>query len=122
MKKLFFLPALLLSSLLYSQDKAINGAYKIVKAFYGNDKESYNTDSTTIIKIFRDGYWMGAFFGNPKQPFNGCGGGTYTTKKGKNIETLNFKKVVGVPGTVMTIISYIHALLIEGSLRCVLIF
>jgi len=90
MRKLFFLPVLFFSCIIWSQDKALNGSYKIVKAVYGNENGNYNIDKTTIIKIFKDGYWIGAFFNNQEKTFSGSGGGTYITKNGKYIETLNF--------------------------------
>lgn len=49
-----------------------------------------DVEKEKIIKIFKNGYWIGAFFGNPQQPFNGTCGGTYKTEKGTYIETVDF--------------------------------
>ncbi len=68
-----------------------DGAFKIVEAQYGDKPMSKeNISKEMIVKIFKDGYWIGAFFGSPAKPFNGSCGGTYKIKDGKYIETVNF--------------------------------
>lgn len=76
--------------LLVAQNKP-DGPYKIISAHYGPDTSLDETMSkTNIIKIFKDGYWIGAFFGNPQKPFEGSGGGIFKTRNNKYIETLQF--------------------------------
>jgi hypothetical protein len=87
MKKIIY-PALWFISIAAFGQQSLNGAFKAGKAKYGN--ESMNTDSLTIIKIFKDGYWIAAFFSRSPVWFDGSCGGTYTTANGKYIETVNF--------------------------------
>lgn len=91
MKKIISLALIIFPALWSFAQVSLNGAYKIVHAQYGTDTASWsNHKDTKIIKIFKDGYWIGAFFGSPNKPFDGCGGGTYNTDNNKYIETLNF--------------------------------
>jgi hypothetical protein len=74
-----------------TKSQSLNGAYKILEAQYGEKpmtKEEIGKE--IIIKIFKDGYWIGAFFGNPDKPFNGTCGGTYKLKDSKYVETVDF--------------------------------
>ena len=46
-------------------------------------------DSVTVIKVFKDGYWMSAWYADKHlggKAFNGIGGGTYELKNGKYLE------------------------------------
>src|SRR6266498_2061166 len=87
---LLMLPVLFTNIFLFEQTK-LDGPYKIVSGQYGPDQTSGDKHKqTTIIKIFRDGYWISAFFGDPAKPFDGSGGGTYITNGNQYIETLNF--------------------------------
>jgi hypothetical protein len=90
MRKIIILPAILMFFAATAQEKKLNGAYAITKAFYGNEKEQHDIGKTTIVKIFEDGYWIGAFFNKTEKTFDGSCGGTYTVKDGKYIETINF--------------------------------
>ncbi|HTS45877.1 MAG TPA: hypothetical protein VMH01_15865 [Puia sp.] len=87
MKKIIF-PLLWFASATSIGQQNLDGAFKVEKAKYAN--ESMNTDSITVIKIFKDGYWIGAFFSGSPWWFDGCGGGTYRISKGKYIETVHF--------------------------------
>lgn len=69
----------------------LDGPFQITAGQYGEKPLTKSEiERQYIIKIFKDGYWMGAFFGDPKKPFNGSCGGTYTIANGKYIETVNF--------------------------------
>lgn len=90
MRKFILFFAALFSLGANAQDNNLNGSYKIIKAYYGNANEAYNISGTTIVKIFKNGYWLSAFFGNSDKPFDGAGGGTYKLKDDQYIEKLNF--------------------------------
>ncbi|GAA4414413.1 hypothetical protein GCM10023187_43870 [Nibrella viscosa] len=79
----------------------LNGAFRQVRYKYGAMTNWGSRDSVTVIKVFRDGYWLGAFYDDKRQSrydektagirsFNGACGGTYELKGGKYIETVNF--------------------------------
>jgi hypothetical protein len=73
------------------QGQPLTGAYKIVKAQYGkSDSSEFDTMHEHCIKIFKDGYWITAFFGNSLKPFEGTRGGTFTLKNGKYYEKMDF--------------------------------
>ncbi len=92
MKKLaffYFMAFLFLNIHLKAQ--APEGPFKIVEAQYGEKAMTREEISKqSIIKIFKDGFWIAAFFGKPDQPFNGTGGGTFEIKNGKYVESLKF--------------------------------
>ncbi len=67
-----------------------DGAFRVVESQYGNNPLQKGTGFQTILKIFKNGYWIAAFFGDPQRPFYGSGGGTFEIKDGKYVETLNF--------------------------------
>lgn len=90
MKKLWLIPAVLFILSVKMLAQAPEGAFKVVESQYGNDPAATGTGKQTILKIFKDGYWIAAFFGDPEMPFSGSGGGTFNIKDGKYIETLNF--------------------------------
>jgi hypothetical protein len=73
-----------------AQERKLDGAYEIVKASYGNG--SHDQGNRKVIKLFQNGYWIAAFFGDPNKPYylDGTGGCTYSTEKTHYIETLNF--------------------------------
>lgn len=74
-----------------SQAQQLEGAFLLKASQYGEEVSSEEeSQSTKVVKIFKDGYWITGFFGHQKHPFDGSGGGTYTTDKGKYIETLRF--------------------------------
>ncbi len=96
---LFLMPALAFES-----DEPVgklNGAFRQTKNKYGNMTEWKTRDSVTVIKVFRDGYWFGAFYDDKRQgryderntgpaSFNGACGGTYELKNGKYAEKVGF--------------------------------
>lgn len=80
---------------------SLNGAFRQVRHKYGTMTDWQDRDSIQVIKVFRDGYWLGAFFDDCRQgasagkpagvrPFNGACGGTYSLRDGKYIETVAF--------------------------------
>ncbi len=89
MKKLVFFLLLIISASVSAQ--VLEGAFKITAAQYG-DKPNTPEEliRRQIIKIFKDGYWISAFYGDPQKPFSGSGGGTFTTVNGKYTERLLF--------------------------------
>lgn len=96
---LFLLPALALVA-----DEPVgklNGAFRQTKNKYGAMTTWKSRDSVTVIKVFRDGHWFGAFYDDKRRgaydektagirPFNGACGGTYELKNGKYVETVGF--------------------------------
>ena len=89
MKKIL-LPLLLITSGGVIAQK-LEGAFKIKAAQYGDKSLSQQELSKQqVVKIFKNGYWIGAFFGDPKKPFSGTCGGTYKIENGKYLETVNF--------------------------------
>lgn len=96
---LFLLPALALVA--DEPVNSLNGAFRQVRHKYGTMTDWQTRDSVQVIKVFRDGYWLGAFFDDRRQgasagkpagvrPFNGACGGTYELRDGKYIETVAF--------------------------------
>src|SRR5687768_11567240 len=68
-----------------------NGAYKAIETQYGDTKQSKEELSKqSIIKIFKNGYWIAASFGDSAQGFLGSGGGTYKIVNGKYVEKVDF--------------------------------
>lgn len=92
MKTYFLLPVFfLMISLLTAQKAVPQGVYQLLSAQYGDTPPQATADAGgKATKIFRDGYWMSAFYGQQEKPFGGAGGGYYTFKDGKYAETLYF--------------------------------
>ncbi len=94
MKRLLIL--LLLPILAFESDEPVsklNGAFRQTKNKYGAMTEWKTRDSVTAIKVFRDGYWLGAFYDDKRagrESFDGACGGTYELKNGKYIEKVGF--------------------------------
>jgi hypothetical protein len=96
--------ASLVTILAFESDEPVsklNGAFRQTKNKYGSMTEWKTRDSVTVIKVFRDGYWFGAFYDDKRRdrydeksagikPFNGACGGRYELKNGKYIETVGF--------------------------------
>ncbi len=96
---IILLPALALDS--DEPVSKLNGAFRQTKNKYGAMTEWKTRDSVTVIKVFRDGYWFGAFYDDKRldrydektagiKPFNGACGGTYELKNGKYVEKVSF--------------------------------
>ena len=96
---LAFLPALAFES--DEPVQKLNGAFRQTKNKYGSMTTWKTRDSVTVIKVFRDGYWFGAFYDDKRRgrydelndgihSFNGACGGTYALKNGKYVETVGF--------------------------------
>lgn len=87
-------PVILLLTLsfpLLNQAQQLEGAFLLRASQYGDKVNSEEKSlSRKVVKIFKDGYWITGFFGHQQHPFDGSGGGTYTTENGKYIETLRF--------------------------------
>ena len=87
---------ILLFSVLYFVDvfaiaQKLDGAFIITGGQHGDKILSRaDIEKQKIIKVFKNGYWICAYFGDPNQPFNGTCGGTYKTEKGKYIETIDY--------------------------------
>lgn len=96
MKQHLILLALLFSLLALRADEPVsklNGAFRQTKNKYGTMTEWRNLDSVTIIKVFRDGYWLAAYYDDKRRnhnSFNGACGGTYELKNGKYVETVGY--------------------------------
>jgi hypothetical protein len=71
----------------------LNGAFRQVRHKYGNLTDWKPRDSVTVVKVFRDGYWFGAFYDDKRRnrrSFDGACGGTYELKNGKYLEKIGF--------------------------------
>lgn len=71
----------------------LNGAFRQTKNKYGSMTAWQPRDSSTVVKVFRDGYWISASYDDKRAgrpSFNGACGGTYALKGGKYIETVGF--------------------------------
>lgn len=89
-KTLFPLLAVLLFNGFAAAQKP-DGAFRFIGGQHGdNTIAQQDLQKQHVIKIFKDGYWMAAYFGNPEKPFNGVGGGTYTAVNGKYTEKLDY--------------------------------
>lgn len=79
---LFLVPAL---ALVADQPvSTLNGAFRQTKNKYGDMTEWKPRIDVTVVKVFRDGYWLGAFYDDKRPgrtPFDGACGGTYEIKK-----------------------------------------
>ncbi|MCY7355875.1 MAG: hypothetical protein LH609_00070 [Rudanella sp.] len=69
---------LLLAALMADEPASkLNGAFRQTKNKYGSMTEWKPRDSVTVVKVFRDGYWIGAFYDDKRAgrpSFNGaCG-------------------------------------------------
>jgi hypothetical protein len=91
MKKLSFFLLLLALLPAFADAQKLDGAFRITAGQYG-DKPIAQSDLQRqhVIKIFKDGYWIAAHFGDPQKPFSGTGGGTYKAANGKYTETLDY--------------------------------
>lgn len=88
--------ALLLPALALVADEPVsqlNGAFRQTKNKYGTMTEWKPRTDVTVIKVFRDGYWLGAYY-DDKRPgrrsFDGACGGTYQLRDGKYVEKVGF--------------------------------
>ncbi len=71
----------------------LNGSFRHTKFKYGTMTDWKTRDSVTVVKVFRDGYWLSASFDDKRpghQSFSGACGGTYELKNGKYVETVGF--------------------------------
>ena len=99
-----FLLLLMLPVLAFESDEPVsklNGAFRQTKNKYGAMTEWKTRDSVTVIKVFRDGYWFGAFYDDKRRgryderntgprAFNGACGGTYELKGSKYVERVGY--------------------------------
>lgn len=104
MMKQFLFLLTLLPALAFESDEPVsklNGVFRQTKNKYGSMTEWKPRDSVTVVKVFRDGYWFGAFYDDKRRgrydektagikPFNGACGGTYELKNGKYVEKVGF--------------------------------
>jgi hypothetical protein len=71
--------------------QAPSGAYKATETQYGDAKQSKEELSRQpVIKLFKDGHWIVASFGDSALGFQGTAGGTYKIVNGKYVENINF--------------------------------
>lgn len=69
---------------------SLNGAYKMSKMKYQNDKDWVAADERFSIKVFKDGYWFSGALKKGNKEFSGLCGGTYDLKNGKYNEHIDF--------------------------------
>jgi hypothetical protein len=68
----------------------LNGAFKMSKMKYGNDKDWVTADKRFNLKVFRDGYWFSASLQKGNKALNGMCGGRYDLKNGQYNEYVDF--------------------------------
>lgn len=66
------------------------GAYKASSSFQLPDSVKNGDALVHLVKIFKDGYWIAAAFGNHFQSMYSCGGGTYNAGNGKFTGLLDY--------------------------------
>jgi hypothetical protein len=67
------------------------GPFQATAAQYGDiNADPLDMMRENVVKIFKDGYWIAASFGNSVRPFRGCTGGRYSVKDGKYMEDVAF--------------------------------
>lgn len=69
---------------------SLNGAYKMSKMKYQNDKDWVTADERFSIKVFKDGYWFSGALKKGNTELSGLCGGTYDLKNGKYNEHIDF--------------------------------
>lgn len=92
MKKLLLLFVVLMS-LAFASDapvSSLNGAYKMSKLKYGDDKDWVIADERLNIKVFKDGYWFSGSLKKGNKELDGICGGTYNLKNGLYNEHVDF--------------------------------
>lgn len=92
MKKLLIV-FVLFSNVAFMSDESVsslNGAYKMSKMKYGNDKNWATADERLSIKVFKDGYWFSGALKKGNAELGGLCGGTYDLKNGKYNEHIDF--------------------------------
>lgn len=67
--------------------KALEGAWKLKKAKWGN-MEDFREETRTIIKMYTQGHFF--FIYDKEGEFNGAGGGTYTSTENTFTETISY--------------------------------
>lgn len=88
-KNLLFICCLLFAVSLSAQK--LEGPYQATAAQYGDiNADPLDMMRENVVKIFKDGYWLAASFGNSVRPFRGCTGGRFTLKNGKYNEEVIF--------------------------------
>ncbi len=93
MKKLlllFLLPQWGLGGFSDESVSSLNGAYKMSRMKYGDDKEWAAADDRLDIKVFRDGFWFTGKMKKGNVELSGLCGGTYKLNNGKYIESIDF--------------------------------
>ncbi len=69
----------------------LEGPFQATAAQYGDiNANPLDMMRENVVKIFKDGYWIAASFGNSVNPFRGCTGGRFTVKEGKYYEEVIF--------------------------------
>lgn len=73
-----------------NSDTPIKGAWRLVRAQYGNDPmEDRNADDATY-KLFTGTRWSATFYNKATKKIGGTGGGTYKIKGDQYEETVEF--------------------------------
>ena len=95
MKKLFFLVALALIGMAAipretPADTKVIGAWKVVRAQYGNEPMTDQGKDEAVYKMFTGTRWSGAFYNTATKKFDGAGGGSYTIKGDQYVEKVEY--------------------------------
>lgn len=94
MKKLLALTVvaclLLAATTKTNSDTPVKGAWKLVRAQYGNDPmEDMSADDATY-KLFTGSRWSATFYNKGTKKISGTAGGTYTIKGDQYAETVEY--------------------------------
>ena len=93
MKKLLLVLCALILLVAFTRDEPVsklNGAYKMNRLKYSQDKDWVKADDRFSIKVFKDGYWFAGSLKKGNAELNGIAGGTYDLAKGKYNERIDF--------------------------------
>ena len=93
MKKTLLALGAFLLLLAFAHDEPVsklNGAYKMSRLKYPNDKDWVTADDRFSIKVFKDGYWFTGALKKGNSELNGVAGGTYDLANDKYNERIDF--------------------------------
>ncbi|HMO33513.1 MAG TPA: hypothetical protein PKE63_04230 [Lacibacter sp.] len=113
-KTTFFFLLLLFSQVAGAQ--LPQGPYIVTTAQYGDFNASpLDAMKEHVVKVFKDGYYITASFGNSFKPFRGSSGGRYSVRDGKYVETVQFSS--WDTGLVNRVLQFDYKLTPDGFLQ-----
>ena len=71
-------------------DTPIKGAWKLVRAQYGNDPMKDRSADDATYKLYTGTRWSASFYNKGTKKLDGTGGGTYKIKGDQYVETIEY--------------------------------